>query len=374
MHPSIGDCGYILILFVFISDMGGRGRGRQLYNPRTWANRPEVITRRSMMVGLREAGHSISEVARQMGVSRATAQLWLHRFEREGHVKTRPRSGRPRVLSAEQDDRIVEEIRACPKSSATELTRQLDLPCHPCTTRRHIKEGGIDCYVPAVKETLTEVNREGRLRFAQENIHHGIDFWRKVIFTDEKSFSSVASPGRVCWRPRNTRYKREHICEKTRSGRVSVSVHGWMWYGGPGELVTIDGQLNSLEYINILETSLLPSVRAYAIPDPDPIYFVHDKSPIHTSRLVRDWFARHPEFVVIDWPSKGCDCNPIENLWGIMVNEWGVEEKTRAAVERKTREVWEGIRVTPDICSKLVDSMQTRLEEVIEAGGGWTRY
>ncbi|KAK3890525.1 hypothetical protein Pcinc_005499 [Petrolisthes cinctipes] len=84
-------------------DMGGRGRARQLHNPRTWANRPEVIARRGMMVGLREAGHSVSEVARQMGISRATAQLWLHRFEREGHVKTRP-SWTCNVIPLRQDD------------------------------------------------------------------------------------------------------------------------------------------------------------------------------------------------------------------------------------------------------------------------------
>lgn len=120
-----------------------------------------------------------------MGVSRPTAQLWLHRFEEKGHVKTRTRLGRPRVLSAEADERILEEMRARPKSSVTNLTRQLNLPCHPSATWIHIKEGSLDCYVPAKKETLTEANREGRLRFAQEYIHCDLNFWRQVIFIDE---------------------------------------------------------------------------------------------------------------------------------------------------------------------------------------------
>lgn len=81
-----------------------------------------------------------------------------------------------------------------------------------------------------------------------------------------------------------------------------------------------------------------------------------------------------PTDYLVDWPTKGCDCNPIENLWGFMKQEWGVDEKTREAVSRKAGEVWEGIRRTPDLCSRLVDSVPTRLQLVIEANGGWIRY
>ncbi|KAK3886891.1 hypothetical protein Pcinc_009003 [Petrolisthes cinctipes] len=44
------------------------------------------------------------------------------------------------------------------------------------------------------------------------------------------------------------------------------------------------------------------------------------------------------------------------------------------AVERTAREEWEGVRRRPRICLNLVDSIPTRLEDVVEAGGGWTAY
>lgn len=53
------------------------------------------------------------------------------------------------------------------------------------------------------------------------------------------------------------------------------------------ELVDVEGNLNSETYINILETSFLPAVRANAIPEPLPIYFEQDNSPIHNSRAVK---------------------------------------------------------------------------------------
>lgn len=292
----------------------------------------------------------------------------------EGHVTTRPRSGRPRVISQQESDNLVAAVTQAPRTTAVSLTRDLGLRCHPVTTRRRLREAGLNCHVPAVKEVLSEQNKAARLRFAQNNIRHGLDFWRKVIFTDEKCFSSVSKNGRHCWRLRNTRYEAKHINERARSGRVTVSFHGWMWAGGPGELVKIEGHLNSEEYINILETSLLPSVRAYALPEPENIILVQDRSPIHTSRVVTQWFREHPEIQLVDWPPKGCDVNPIENLWGIMVEEWEVPQMTTAAVEAKATEVWESIRRRPDICTKLVDSVRTRLQEVIDAQGGWTKY
>lgn len=348
--------------------------GRSVRPPRTRANRPEVITRRSKIVGYHEAGKSIREISRLLGISRDTVRLWVRRYEAEGHVLTRPRSGQPRITTPDEDDEIRREAERQPLTTAVNITRNVGLRCHPVTVRRRLKEAGLNCYIPARKETLSEVHREARLRFAQAYVNREIELWRSTIFTDEKTFCSVSAFGRQCWRLRKTRFARRNIYETSRSGRVSVSFHGWMWWGGVGELTNIEGHLDGEQYVHILETSFLPSVRAYAIPHPQPIYMVQDLSPIHTCRVVRRWFAAHPEIVLLDWPPKGADCNPIENLWAYMVQEWHVEQKTRREIERKATEVWEGVRNRPNLCSNLVDSLQRRLQEVIDANGGWTHY
>ena len=53
--------------------------------------------------------------------------------------------------------------------------------------------------------------------------------------------------------------------------------------------------LPGVEYADILEEVMLPSVRAWACPEPDPITFVHDNSSVHRSRVVQQFFAEHPE-------------------------------------------------------------------------------
>ena len=56
----------------------------------------------------------------------------------------------------------------------------------------------------------------------------------------------------------------------------------------------VDGTLNARECILILENVSLLTVRAMVIPDGESIIFVQDKSRIHTSHVVTEWFRRHP--------------------------------------------------------------------------------
>ena len=130
------------------------------------ADRPEIISQRGAIIGMRDAGMNKAAIARTMGLNVKIVTKWINRFDGEGSVATRPRSGRPRIITAEDDQRIVQTVMENPHSSAVDLTQELGLPCNPETTRRHLNENGFRCCIPARKEKLSQENKEARLEFA----------------------------------------------------------------------------------------------------------------------------------------------------------------------------------------------------------------
>jgi hypothetical protein len=84
------------------------------------------------------------------------------------------------------------------------------------------------------------------------------------------------------------------------------------------------------------------------------------------------------ELVVLIWPSKSPDLNPIENLWGQMVFNWNnpperVRFRTVAELDENVTRVWENMRGR-DYCQNMVDGMRQRLQECIDNRGYYTHY
>lgn len=95
-------------------------RGRR---PQAQANNPEVILQRGLIIGRYQANQSISEISRALGLCRNTVTKWIRRYEEEGHVTTRPRSGRPRITTMEQDVRLNDAAAQAPFKTSLTLTR-----------------------------------------------------------------------------------------------------------------------------------------------------------------------------------------------------------------------------------------------------------
>ena len=77
--------------------------------------------------------------------------------------------------------------------------------------------------------------------------------------------------------------------------------------------------------------------------------------------------------VLEGWPSNSPDINPIENLWSILKRR--VEElnpKTEEQLIECIFDVWDNIDIA--LIHKLIDSVPSRLQAVIENEGFPTKY
>ena len=202
--------------------------------------------------------------------------------------------------------------------------------------------------------------------------------WTTVIFSDECTFSSTNDGPTVVYRPRGTRYDPRYVTHKRSSGHVTVCAWGWMSSHGLGVLHRVENRLTAEQYLHILKNVMLPSVRSI-YPD-GVIQFQQDRSPIHTARLVHNWLASQGDIDVLQWPPRGADLSPIENVWAetkrILRENWpSPPPRTQDELWDAVFAAWEEIADNGRRYSnRLISSMPRRIEAVIQANGNWTRY
>lgn len=240
------------------------------------------------------------------------------------------------------------------------------------TIRRRLQENGYFHRIPAEKEILKAQHKVQRLAFALEHLVWDRE-WNVTIFSDEKVFNTDENGRITLWRLRGTRYAEENVRFRQRSGRITLGFWGCMSSHGPGPLVRTTPHMNSEEYIQILSDVILPYI-AEIFPGIPYVNFIQDNSGVHRARAVQNWLAAQPNLRTLNWPAKSPDMNLIENLWGIIVQNWEPQIQTREALAQYVFDQWESLRARPDLFDNLIASMPQRLTAVIENERSVTRF
>ncbi len=114
------------------------------------------------------------------------------------------------------------------------------------------------------------------------------------------------------------------------------------------------------------------------LPSADKLYgdadfiFQQDLAADHTAKSTKSWFNNHG-VTVLDWPANSPDLNTIENLWGI------VKRKMRDTRPNNADDLKAAIKatwafITLEQCHRLIAFMPRRIDAVIHAKGGPTKY
>lgn len=140
---------------------------------------------------------------------------------------------------------------------------------------------------------------------------------------------------------------------------------------GKLELSFPSTRMDSREYQEVLSTCLVPYIRQFRRI---PLTFQQDNARIHTSNDTKTWFAGN-KIKFMEWPACSPDCNPMENLWGILVRKVYANNRQYETVEQlkvAINAAWQQIEV--QVLQNLVQSMSNRIFEVINKNGNATNY
>lgn len=148
-------------------------------------------------------------------------------------------------------------------------------------------------------------------------------------------------------------------------------VWGAFTKGGTLNLAFPTTRMNTREYLDVLESRLLPFLNEN---NQNRFIFQQDNARIHVSREAMAFF-RDENIDLLEWPACSPDMNPIENLWGVVVRRLYQDNKQYATVnelKHSLEEVWRNLE--PEILVNFVNSMRSRVFELIRKNGKETHY
>ena len=340
---------------------GGNRRGSRQLNS----------TDKEIVIAVYQGTPSIRDTSMLTGVPKSTVARIISKFRSEEGHERKHGSGRPRRTTGVDDRAIIRVMKSNRGTTADEILAALPvLNVSNRTVRRRITETGeFKSYWRINKPFINEINRKIRVQWCRDRLHWPIEWWRKVLWSDESPYVLRFNRKKRVWRRHNERYK-PFALKGTVKHDLKIMVWGCFAAHGVGNLYKVNGIMESEQYKVILRDQLLPS--AELLFQGKDYTFQQDNDPKHTSRATMAYMAElsiDPE----EWPSQSPDLNPIENLWSYL--DWTLRDRNCGNLE----ELWEALQegwyaLDWEYLTKLADSMPRRLQAVIDNDGYPTKY
>ena len=321
-----------------------------------------------------------AQIARKMGRDPTTIRRFIAKYKETGKIENLPRSGRPPVLNNNEKNALVNEVIKKRRTPLHEIINTLDLNCGLTTAKKTLYDAGIHSHSAAKKPFMPEGHASARINWCEKHKEKTAYYWTQVIFSDESSVEVGKQSRQVkIWRRVGERFNTECLAPTFKSGRQSVMIWGCFAGGIKGPLVFCDEvkekeRINSDTYITILKTYLLPYQHAVRELTGGSVVYQQDNAPIHTSRATKEWL-RTNKISTIDWPANSPDLNPIENIWKLLKDNIQKREDFPRTVNKlkiALREEWENL--DRSVFEEVVTSMPRRIDAVLRANGGPTKY
>ena len=211
---------------------------------------------------------------------------------------------------------------------------------------------------PKLKTVVSPANRTKRLNYCNEKK----DFnFRKVLFSDESSFQLNTNNIRA-FRikgkepPKVTKYNPNH----------KIMVWAGISYYGKTSLHFIEGKLNQVKYVGVLEAHQEEMQRIFRRRG--IWHFQQDNAPCHKPLRVKNFILNNLRAEILPHPPQSPDLNPIELVWAFMK---GKVEATRPrnAQQLKNSIIKAWKQVSINLIRKCIDDLPQKMKKIIEFNG-----
>ena len=342
-------------------------------NPSSSFRQKVTLREKELIIGHYMENNSISATAKI--VRRSISVVWrvVNRYNQEGSLEEKQKSGRPRKTTSREDRDLVRMSLKDRFETAASISRKFKENTGKIISRdtvsRRLNEKGLKSRTAVAKPVISKKNQRLRLAYATSHVTWNEEEWNRIFFSDESKFNVFGSDGRNRVRRRQGERLSPKCVKKTvKFGGGSVMVWGIMSASGVGPLVRLHGRVNAEVYRHLLQQnaiSYLSTMRQDAL-------FMQDNAPCHKAKKVMD-FLKEQNIETLNWPPQSPDLNPIKNLWKL------IGERAQNSNPRNSEELWsllkrEWYNISSSFCRSLINSCSRRCQAVIDSKGMFTKY
>lgn len=333
-----------------------------------------IDTQRTI-ISMLENGDSCHQIAARLGVGHSTVAELCSQIT--GSLTKNP-GGCPVKLSLYDRHKLVRLVTTGKANTAIQLCCEFQNITNTTISTQTIcnalKKEDLVARAKVKKPLLSRCHIKQRLDFAHKYQHWTVADWEHVVWSDETKINRLASDGRQwVWKKPGAPLTAQHVKPTVKFGGGSVMIWGCMTVHGVGLMCRIEGKMDASLYEQILEEDFLGTVDYYEM-DREDLVFQQDGDPKHRSKLAQKWFKNNG-IKVLDWPAQSPDLNPIEHLWSILKFRLAAYPTPPSGIEELWKRVeveWE--KIPKEECLKLINSMPKRVEALLKAKGGYTKY
>ena len=308
------------------------------------------------IIRLKNQNKPIREIAKTLGVAKSTVWNILKKKERTSELSNTKRPGRPLWWMTEeffpwwrvgQIKNTLQEVGVC-------VSKWI--------IKRRLHQSEYRGFTTRCKPLVSLKNRKTRWKFAKQHLKKPLQFWNNILWTDETKINLYQNDTRTAHDPKHTTSSVKH-------GGGCVMAWACMAASGTGSLVFIDdvtadksSRMNSEVFRTILSAHIQPNAseligRRFTVQ--------MDNDPKHTVKA-KKWNA-------MQWPRQSPDLNPIEHAFHLLKTKLkGKCPRNKQELKTVAVEAWQSI--TRDETQRLVMSMCSRLQAVIDCKGFATKY
>ena len=290
----------------------------------------------------------------------------VRKFDETGSLEDRPRSGRPRSISTDENK---ERVRSTFEENPATSTRRasLELNLSRSSLQRMMKELGLKPYRPQLLHSLNEDDPDRRCEFADTFLNLLADdssLLNRIVWTDEANFKLNGHVNR-----HNCVYyavENPHVIITQEMNSPGITVWAGIWVGGIIGPFFFDGNVTADSYLEMLRKDIVTSISSQM--DLEDVVYMHDGAPAHYARSVRHFLDKtFPDSWIgrrgwIDWPARSPDLTPTDFfLWGV------IKERVYATKPQDLQALKDAIRteirsLPVKVCQSACHSVSKRLQ------------